>query len=190
MKSHPLCGRSFTEEWSMIELESFIRNVPDFPKKGIGFKDITTLLKDAKAFRQAVEELCKPYREEEVDVVVGVESRGFILGAPVAYALGVGFVPARKPGKLPAETVKEEYALEYGVDGVEIHRDGIQEGMRVLVVDDLLATGGTAAATVRIVEKLGGVVIGVAFLIELSFLGGRKKLKGVTIHVLIDFSEK
>lgn len=173
----------------MVELKSFIRNVPDFPKKGIGFKDITTLLKDAKVFRKAVEELCAPYREEELDAVVGVESRGFILGGAVAYELGVGFVPVRKPGKLPAETVKEEYALEYGADAVEIHKDGVPNGARVLVVDDLLATGGTAAATVRLVNKLGGVVIGVAFLIELSFLGGRKKLKDIPIHVLIDFPE-
>lgn len=174
----------------MVELKSFIRNVPDFPKRGIGFKDITTLLKNAEAFRQAVEQLCAPYREKELDVVVGVESRGFILGGAAAIELGKGFVPARKPGKLPADTIKEEYALEYGVDAVEIHRDGIREGMRVLVVDDLLATGGTAAATLRLVKKLGGVVIGIAFLIELSFLGGREKLKNIPIHVLIDFKEE
>ena len=173
----------------MMDLKSVIRNVPDFPKKGIGFKDITTLLKDGKAFRKAVDELCAPYRGKALDVVVGVESRGFIFGGAVAVELGVGFVPVRKPGKLPAETVKEEYSLEYGVDAVEIHRDSIRKGMQVMVVDDLLATGGTAAATVRLVESLGGVVVGVSFLIELSFLGGRKKLGHVPIHALIEYPE-
>lgn len=172
-----------------MDLKSVIRNVPDFPKEGIGFKDITTLLKDGKAFRKAVDDLCEPYRGKKLDVVVGVESRGFIFGGAVAIELGVGFVPVRKPGKLPAETLKEEYSLEYGVDAVEIHRDSIREGMQVLIVDDLLATGGTAAATVRLVESLGGVVVGVSFLIELSFLGGRKKLEQVPIHVLVDYPE-
>jgi len=147
----------------MIALKSFIRTVLDFPKKGVGFKDITTLVKDKEAFRQAVKELCAPFKQEQVDVVVGIESRGFIFGGAMAVALGVGFVPVRKPGKLPAETVKEEYTLEYGTDAIEIHRDAIHPGMRVLVVDDLLATGGTAAAAVRLVNKLGGVVIGAAF---------------------------
>ncbi len=174
----------------MLDLKSFIRNVPDFPKKGIGFKDITTLLKNSSAFKQAVDELCRPYREKKIDAVVGIESRGFILGAAAAYALGTAFVPARKPGKLPAETLKEEYALEYGVDAVEIHKDAIENGMYILVVDDLLATGGTAAAAVRLVKKLGGTIVGAAFLIELSFLGGRKKLKDIPIHVLIDFSSE
>lgn len=173
-----------------MELRSVIRNVPDFPKKGIGFKDITTLLKDANGFKQAVDEMCAPYRDKNVDVVVGVESRGFIFGGAIAYELGKGFVPVRKPGKLPAETMKEEYTLEYGVDAVEIHKDAIREGMDVLVVDDLLATGGTAAATIRLVEKLGGHIVGVAFLIELSFLGGRKRFKDVPIHVLVDFREE
>ena len=174
----------------MIYLKSVIRDIPDFPKKGIVFKDITTLLKDAQAFRQAVEDLCAPYRDNKIDTIVGVESRGFIFGGAMAVALGVGFVPARKPGKLPAETLKEEYALEYGTDAVEIHRDAIREGMRVLVVDDLLATGGTAAATIRLVENLGGRIIGVAFLIELNFLKGRDKLGNKPIHVLIDFPEE
>ena len=174
----------------MIDLKSVIRDIPDFPKKGIVFKDITTLLKDAQAFRQAVEDLCAPYRDNKIDTIVGVESRGFIFGGAMAVALGVGFVPARKPGKLPAETLKEEYALEYGTDAVEIHRDAIREGMRVLVVDDLLATGGTAAATIRLVENLGGRIIGVAFLIELNFLKGRDKLGNKPIHVLIDFPEE
>ena len=174
----------------MIDLKSVIRDIPDFPKKGIVFKDITTLLKDAQAFRQAVEDLCAPYRDNKIDTIVGVESRGFIFGGAMAVALGVGFVPARKPGKLPAETLKEEYALEYGTDAVEMHRDAIQEGMRVLVVDDLLATGGTAAATIRLVQNLGGRIVGVAFLIELNFLKGREKLGDIPIHVLIDFPEE
>ena len=174
----------------MVDLRSVIRDVPDFPKKGVVFKDITTLLMDVQAFRQAVNELCAPYRGKKLDAIVGVESRGFIFGGAMAIDLGVGFVPARKPGKLPEETVKETYALEYGTDAVELHRDAIQKGMQVLVVDDLLATGGTAAATVRLVEKLGGTVIGIAFLIELSFLGGREKLKDVPIHVLIDYDKE
>jgi adenine phosphoribosyltransferase len=174
----------------MVDLRSVIRDVPDFPKKGIVFKDITTLLKDVEAFRQAVNELCAPYREKKLDAIVGVESRGFIFGGAMAVDLGVGFVPARKQGKLPAVTVKEEYALEYGTDAVELHKDAIKDGMHVLIVDDLLATGGTAAATVRLVEKLGGTVVGIAFLIELSFLGGRDKLKDVPIHVLIDYAEE
>ena len=174
----------------MVDLRLIIRDVPDFPKKGIVFKDITTLLKDIDAFRQAVKELCAPYREKNIDIIIGVESRGFIFGGAMAVDLGVGFVPVRKPGKLPAETVKEEYALEYGTDAIELHRDAIQKGMQVLVVDDLLATGGTAAATVRLVERLGGTVIGMAFLIELSFLRGRDKLKGVPIHVLINYDKE
>lgn len=174
----------------MIDLKSTIRDVPDFPKEGIVFRDITTLLKDAKAFRQAVEELCAPYRGQEPDAIVGIESRGFIFGGAMAMELDVGFVPIRKPGKLPADTVKEEYALEYGSDAIELHKDGIQAGMQVLIVDDLLATGGTAAASVKLVEKCGGKVIGIAFLIELGFLGGREKLKGIPIHVLIHYSEE
>jgi len=174
----------------MIDLKSTIRDVPDFPKEGIVFKDITTLLKDAKAFHRAVEELCAPYRGQGLDVIVGIESRGFIFGGAMAVELGVGFVPVRKPGKLPADTVKEEYALEYGTDTIELHKDGIQAGMRVLIVDDLLATGGTAAASVKLVEKCGGKVIGIAFLIELGFLGGREKLKDIPIHVLIHYSEE
>lgn len=174
----------------MIDLKTLIRNVPNFPKKGIGFKDITTLLKEGHAFQHAIKELCKPYRNQKVDVVVGIESRGFILGGAIAVELGVGFVPVRKPGKLPAATWKEEYELEYGTDAIEIHRDAIQKGMQVLVIDDLLATGGTAAATIRLIKRLGGDVIGVAFLIELSFLKGREKIKNIPMHVLVDFSEE
>jgi len=174
----------------MIDLKATIRDVKDFPKEGVVFKDITTLLKDAKAFRQAVEALCEPYQSKRLDVIVGIESRGFIFGGAMAVELGVGFIPARKPGKLPAETVKEEYALEYGTDAIEIHRDGICNGMQVLIVDDLLATGGTAEATVSLVKKLGGEIIGIAFLIELGFLRGREKLKNVPIHVLMDYSDE
>ncbi|MGE5654095.1 MAG: adenine phosphoribosyltransferase, partial [Bacillota bacterium] len=148
-----------------MSLESFIRVIPDWPKAGISFKDVTTLLKDAKAFRQAIHTMAEPYRESGVELVVGPEARGFLFGAPLAYELGAGFVPVRKPGKLPGETISVSYQLEYGQDSLEIHRDAIQPGQRVLVVDDLLATGGTVASTVKLVEELGGIVIGVAFLI-------------------------
>jgi adenine phosphoribosyltransferase len=172
----------------MPDLKAFIRDVPDFPKKGIVFKDVTTLLKNAEAFREAVHALSEPHHEHKPDAIVGIESRGFILGGAMAYRLGVPFVPARKQGKLPAETVRQEYTLEYGKDAIEIHRDAIQKGMRVLIVDDLLATGGTASATVRLVQKLGGIVVGTAFLIELTFLNGRNKLKNVPVDALIRYS--
>ncbi len=159
-------------------LEAFIRDVPDFPKKGIIFKDITPLLKAPEALREAVDGLCRQVSGKDVDVVVGIESRGFIFGAAVSCQLGVGFVPVRKPGKLPAETANEEYALEYGTDALEIHRDAISPGTKVFLVDDLLATGGTAAAACRLVEGLGGEVVRVGFLIELAFLNGREQLKG------------
>ena len=171
----------------MLDLKTYIRDVPDFPKKGIVFKDITTLLINADAFRDTIHALCNPHREQKPDAIVGIESRGFILGSAMAYELGVPFVPVRKPGKLPAETVREEYTLEYGKDAIEIHRDAIRKGMRVLIVDDLLATGGTASATVHLIQKLGGSVIGVSFLIELSFLKGRSLLKDIPIHTLISY---
>ncbi len=158
------------------ELASYIRDVPDFPKKGILFKDITTLLKDRDAFRAAIDQLTAAFRADDVDVVVGMESRGFIFGAPLAYNLGAGFVPVRKLGKLPAETLRVEYALEYGTNTLEIHKDAIQPGQRVLIVDDLLATGGTVAATIELVRRLGGVVVGLGFLVELLFLNGRRYL--------------
>ena len=173
----------------MKELAQLIRDVPDFPQKGIIFKDITTLLKEREAFRNAIDLISGRYLKETVDKVVSVEARGFILGAAVAYRLGAGFVPVRKPKKLPAQTLREEYDLEYGSDAVEIHRDSISEGERVLVVDDLLATGGTALAACRLVERLKGEVVGVGFLIELAFLKGRNKLKEYAVFSLLQYEK-
>ena len=172
-----------------MDLAQFIRNVPDFPIEGIQFKDITTLLKDPIPFSASVETLLDHYGDEEIDVVVGVESRGFIWGAILAYELGVGFVPVRKPGKLPAETVRAEYTLEYGTNALEMHRDAIQPGQKALVIDDLLATGGTAKATCELVEQLGGEVVGIAFLIELTFLNGRAKLTDYDVLALVSMDE-
>jgi len=155
-----------------MDLQEKIRTVPDFPKKGIMFRDITTLLKDKAAFKEAVLKIADKYRDVKIDKIVAAESRGFIFGAALAYELNVGFVPVRKPGKLPAETLKEEYELEYGIDALEIHLDAISEGENVLIVDDLIATGGTIKAVARMVEKLGGNVIGMAFLIDLASLHG------------------
>jgi len=174
----------------MSKLESFIRNVQDFPKMGIGFKDITTLLKEGPAFRDAVQKMIEPFRNDKVQKIAGIESRGFILGGAMAYELGVGFIPFRKPGKLPAKKLAESYSLEYGTDSIEMHVDAVKPGERVLIVDDLLATGGTAAAACKLVEKLGGIVIGVSFLIELSFIPGREKLKGKKLSVLIDYKSE
>ncbi|HID11331.1 MAG TPA: adenine phosphoribosyltransferase, partial [Candidatus Latescibacteria bacterium] len=159
-----------------MELADYVRSVPDFPKKGILFRDITTLLKVPWAFREVVDKLSELAGEAEPDLIVAIESRGFILGGAVAYKLGCGFVPARKPGKLPAEVLREEYELEYGTDALEVHRDAVGEGSKVVVLDDLLATGGTAAAACRLVEKLGGRVARVVFLIELTDLKGRERL--------------
>ena len=163
---------------SAKELAEHIRDVPDFPKPGVLFKDITTLLKDPVAFRDAVELLCAPFEGTPIDLVAGMESRGFLFAAPVAFRLGAGVIPVRKMGRLPAEAIRVEYALEYGTNTLEIHRDAVQPGQRVLIVDDVLATGGTLRATIELVERLGGVVAGIAFLVELTFLGGREKLKG------------
>jgi adenine phosphoribosyltransferase len=174
----------------MTNLADHIRTIKDFPKPGIGFKDITTLLKDARAFMQAIDELERFCKGKSIQKVVGIESRGFIFGAPLALRLGAGFVPVRKPKKLPAQTVREEYALEYGTDAVEIHVDAINKDEGVLIIDDLLATGGTAAATVRLVEKLGGKIAGIAFLIELEFLQGRKKLSNYEILSLIKYEKE
>jgi adenine phosphoribosyltransferase len=166
-------------------LRAKIRDINDFPTEGILFKDITTLLKDGPAWRFAVDSLASRYQAERVDVVVGVESRGFIFGGAVAHQLEAGFVPVRKIGKLPGKTIEVEYELEYGRDALAMHEDAIAPGQRVLAVDDLLATGGTMRATLRLIEQLGGRVVGVAFMIELAFLQGREKLKNYPVHSLI-----
>ena len=166
-------------------LRAKIRDIKDFPTEGILFKDITTLLRDGPAWRFAVDALASRYQRDRIDLVVGVESRGFIFGGAIAHQLNAGFVPVRKLGKLPGKTVEVEYELEYGRDALAMHEDAITPGQRVLAVDDLLATGGTMAATLRLVEQLGGQVMGVAFMIELAFLKGREKLKGYPLHSLI-----
>jgi adenine phosphoribosyltransferase len=172
---------------SRSRFKDLIRSVPDFPKAGIVFRDITTLLSDAAALREAVRQLADPWRDAAVDLVAAVESRGFIFGAAVAIELGVGFVPIRKPGKLPAETTAETYELEYGTDTVEIHTDAVRRGQKVLMVDDLLATGGTMAAACRLVERLGGHIAGIAFLIDLAFLNGRAKLGRYPVVSLVAY---
>ena len=169
----------------VAELRAKIRDIKDFPTEGILFKDITTLLQDGSAFRHAVNELARVYEHEKVDVVVGIESRGFIFAGPIAHQLGAGFVPVRKLGKLPGKTIEVEYELEYGRDALAVHEDAIRPGQRVLAVDDLLATGGTMAATLRLIGQLGGRVVGVTFLIELAFLHGREKLKSYPLHSVI-----
>lgn len=171
----------------MKSLESFIRNVPDFPVKGIQFKDITTLLKNGELLAQAVDQMYDPFRELEIDKIVGIEARGFIFGSALAYKLNLGFIPIRKPGKLPAEVETEEYNLEYGQDSIEMHRDAIEEGEKILIVDDLLATGGTAAAAARLIEKLGAEVVGFSFLIELTELKARSLLKNYKVYSLMQF---
>ena len=168
-------------------LKTRIRHVPDFPKAGILFYDVTTLLRDPDGFRIAIDQMASPFSSAGIDLVVGIESRGFILGSAVADRLGAGFVPVRKLGKLPAETIRASYSLEYGTDSLEMHRDAITPGQRVLIVDDLLATGGTASATVRLVKELGGIVVGVAFLIELVGLDGRSKLEGEQVSVVLSY---
>ncbi len=171
----------------MLDLKKIVRDIPDFPKPGIVFKDITTLLKDREAFKYAIDKMVERYKGEDIDVIVGIESRGFIFGPILAYHLNAGFIPVRKPGKLPAETVTESYDLEYGKDSVEMHKDSINPNNKVLIVDDLLATGGTAQATAKMIEKLEGIVIGFAFLIELEFLKGRDKIKKYSIFSLIKY---
>jgi adenine phosphoribosyltransferase len=172
-----------------MNLAQHIRNVPDFPIKGIQFKDITTLLKEPDALAASVKAFLDRYENQGFDVVVGIESRGFIWGAILAYEMGIGFVPVRKPGKLPAETVRAEYTLEYGTNALEMHQDAIQPGQKVLVVDDLLATGGTAKATCELVEQLDGQVAGVAFVIELISLNGRENLNGYDVFALVQMEE-
>ena len=157
-------------------IKSKIRDVIDFPREGIVFKDITTVLRDPHAFRDAVDLLTKHFEKQKIDYIAGIEARGFIFGSALAYKLGVGFIPIRKPGKLPAKTERVSYQLEYGTDSLEIHTDAIEPGKRVLIVDDLLATGGTAEAAIKLVKKIGGVIIGIAFVVELEFLKGREKL--------------
>ncbi len=169
------------------DLRAKIREIPDFPKPGILFYDITTLLKDAEAYRSAIDLMLAPYRDDKIDLVVGMESRGFIFSAPMAYLLGAGLVPVRKLGKLPAETITVEYALEYGSNTLEIHRDAIEAGQRVLIVDDLLATGGTVHGTIELVERLQGEVVGVGFLVELDFLKGRDRLQGHRVESVIRY---
>jgi len=171
----------------MDALKSKIRHVPDFPKAGILFYDVTTLLRDPAGFKLAIDSLTAPFQDKGITLVVGIESRGFILGSAVADRIGAGFVPVRKPGKLPSERIRASYDLEYGTDSLEMHRDAIEPGQRVLIVDDLLATGGTAKATVDLVKQIGGVVEGVAFLIELVALNGRAKLPNETIHVVLKY---
>jgi adenine phosphoribosyltransferase len=169
------------------DLRARIREIPDFPKPGILFYDITTLLKDRGAYRAAIDLMLEPYRDARIDLVVGMESRGFIFSAPLAYQLGAGLVPVRKLGKLPAETITVEYALEYGSNTLEIHRDAIEPGQRVLIVDDLLATGGTVRGTIDLVERLHGEVVGLGFLVELDFLKGRDRLPGQRVESVVRY---
>ena len=171
----------------MDQLKTKIRHVPDFPKAGILFYDITTLLQDPEGFRLAVDALVLPFRDQGIELVVGIESRGFIFGAAVADRIGAGFSPVRKPGKLPSSTVRATYDLEYGSDSLEMHADAVRSGQRVLIVDDLLATGGTARATTDLVKRLGGTVHGLAFLIELVALNGRAKLANENVHVVLKY---
>ena len=172
---------------SEIDIKTLIRDIPDFPKPGILFKDITPLLQNAAGLKATLDALAKPFEGKGITAVAGMESRGFIFGVPVAERLGVGFVPVRKPGKLPSDTVSEEFTLEYGTDTLEIHADALQPGDRVLIIDDLLATGGTARATINLIRKLGAEVAGVGFVIELAFLDGKAALGDTPVHSLISY---
>lgn len=171
----------------MRDFTALIRNIPDFPKPGIQFKDITTLLNDPAAFRDAIDALTEPFLSKGVETVAAIDARGFIIGSAVAYRMGCGFVPIRKRGKLPHRSVEEEYALEYGTDVLAIHEDAFVNGKRVLLVDDVIATGGTVTAATRLIEKVGGELVGIVFLVELSFLNGRKRLEGYEIFSLVQF---
>ena len=173
-----------------MDLKGMIRTVPDFPKKGIMFRDITTLVQDGAALDEAATRLAERFRAKRPEIVLGIESRGFIIGAAVALKLGVGFAPVRKKGKLPAKTIRAEYALEYGTDCVEIHADAVTRGQRVLLIDDLIATGGTAVAAVRLIEQAGGKVVGCAFLIDLTFLKGAQKLNKYDVYSLIQYDSE
>ena len=170
-----------------MDLKQHIRHVPDFPKAGILFYDITTLLRNAEGFAMTIDMLASPYVGKAIDVVVGIESRGFILGAAVAERIKAGFIPIRKPGKLPSKTLKESYELEYGTDSLEVHEDAVERGQSVLIVDDVLATGGTASAAAQLVRKLGGDLHGLAFLIELQFLNGKSKLTGEKVYSVLQY---
>ncbi len=170
-----------------MDLKKYIRDIPDWPKKGVLFRDLTPLFKDPAAFRYALEKLCEPYKGRAIDKICGIEARGFIIAPTIAHMLEVGFVPVRKPNKLPWQTESVTYDLEYGTDTLEIHTDAIQPGERVLLIDDLLATGGTAAGVVKLIERLGGKVVGIGFLVELSFLNGRSKLVGYDILSLVNY---
>jgi len=173
----------------MDDLKKLIREIPDYPKPGILFYDITTLLKNKQGFRALIDRLCAHYAGHKIDLVVGIEARGFILAPALAYSLNAGFIPVRKPNKLPAETTRISYGLEYGTDTLEIHEDAVQKGQNVLLCDDLLATGGTAAAAVKLIRSLGGIVDGAAFAVELSFLHGREKLPGLDVFSLIQYDK-
>jgi adenine phosphoribosyltransferase len=168
-------------------VKQLIRDIPDFPAQGVMFRDITPVLQDAKAFREVIDAMCETVSGMKPDVIVGIESRGFVLGTPIAIEMGLGFVPIRKKGKLPYHTIEAEYALEYGTNIVEIHRDALEPGMRVAIVDDLLATGGTARASIQLVEELGASVVGLSFLIELEFLHGRKLLQGYDVRTVVKY---
>ena len=170
-----------------MDLNKLIRDVPDFPKKGILFKDITTLLEDPKGFKESIDLMVEKYKGQKIDKIVGIESRGFIFGGALAYQLGCGFVPVRKPGKLPYKSIKEDYALEYGTNTLEIHIDAIKAGEKVVIIDDLLATGGTAKAAANLVEKLEGDIVSIDFLVELEFLKGRDKLPGYSVHSYLKY---
>ncbi|WNF37613.1 adenine phosphoribosyltransferase [Bacillaceae bacterium IKA-2] len=171
-----------------MDFKEFITIVEDYPKEGIRFKDITTLMENGAAYKKSIDEMAEFARDKDIDVVVGPEARGFVVGCPIAYVLGSGFVPVRKAGKLPREVLQVEYGLEYGKDSLTIHKDAIKPGQRVLIADDLLATGGTIEATIKMVEELGGVVAGIAFMIELDYLNGREKLNNYEIFSLIHYS--
>lgn len=175
------------KEQKAIDLKEKIRNIPDFPQKGIIFRDITTLLKDREAYNYVIDALTEKYKGKGIDYIAAIDARGYIFGAPLAYNIGAGLVPVRKKGKLPYETFSEEYELEYGKNILEIHKDAIEKGKKVLIVDDLIATGGSALASAKLVDKLGGEVSGFAFIIELTFLDGREKLKGYDVFTMVQY---
>ncbi|MBP1930448.1 adenine phosphoribosyltransferase [Ammoniphilus resinae] len=170
-----------------MDYKPYIRIIENFPKEGIRFKDITTLLKDGNTYKQAIDEIAEYAKQMQIDIIAGPEARGFVIGAPLAYSLGKGFAPVRKEGKLPSEVISADYDLEYGKDRLSMHKDAIQPGQRVLIADDLLATGGTISTTIKLVEELGGVIVGAAFLIELTYLNGRDKMKGIDVFSLVKY---